>query len=327
MLVFLAVLALGLSAGALVAEGAVLVPFWRSLQPESFLAWYRQHATLLLRFFGPLEIVAASLAVVAALVSWLGDEPASGLLAISAVLAVLVLAMFPLYFQRANASFAGATIATTEVGVELRRWSIRHWVRVVLAIAAFAVAVVAARKGHDRMTYLKRLQQAHRIEVNGEATYVAAAGFARHQDHRAKWQVLAKLETRMKERLAGAITSLGDSAEERKVDVRLGHAAGALLASLPWRIMLRGLRVVTGHTTRFFQRLESEHPEGDASLLAYLTAHERAQCEFAKRELEGNGEQSLEPVLKLLGAEEGAKDSHRGVSFGQCRHTSPTSHG
>jgi len=173
MLVLLAVLALGLSAGALVAEGAVLVPFWRSLQPESFLAWYRQHATLLLRFFGPLEIVAASLAVVAALVSWLGDEPASGLLAISAVLAVLVLAMFPLYFQRANASFAGATIATTEVGVELRRWSIWHWVRVVLAIAAFAVAVVAARKGHDRMTYLKRLQQAHRIEVNGEATYVA----------------------------------------------------------------------------------------------------------------------------------------------------------
>ena len=145
-LVLLAVVALGLSAGALVAEGAVLVPFWRSLQPESFLAWYRQHATLLLRFFGPLEIVAASLAVVAALVSWFGDEPASGVLAISALLAVLVLAVFPLYFQRANASFAGATIATTEVGVELRRWSIWHWVRVVLAIAAFAVAVVAARK-------------------------------------------------------------------------------------------------------------------------------------------------------------------------------------
>ena len=152
------------------------------------------------------------------------------------------------------------------------------------------------------MTYLKRLQKAHRIEVNGEATYVAVARFARHQNHRAKWQVLARLETRMKERLAAAITSLGDSAEERKVDVRLGHAAGALLAYLPWRIMLRGLRVVTGHTTRFFQRLEREHSEGDASLLAYLTAHERAQFEFAQRELEGNGEQSLEPVLKLLGA-------------------------
>jgi len=147
-LVLLAVVALGLSAGALVAEGAVLVPFWRSLQPESFLAWYRQHAALLLRFFGPVEIVAAALAVLAALVTWFGDEPGSGLLAISALLAVLVLAAFPLYFQRANARFAEATIAPAEVAAELRRWSNWHWVRAVLAVAAFVVAVVAASPGH-----------------------------------------------------------------------------------------------------------------------------------------------------------------------------------
>jgi hypothetical protein len=143
-LVLLAVVALGLSAGAVLAEGAVLVRFWRSLQPEAFLAWYRQHAVLLLRFFGSLEVVAAGLAVLAALVSWFGDGPAAGLLAVSALLAVLVLAVFPLYFRRANASFAEATIAIAEVGVELRRYSNWHWVRVMLAIAAFAVAAVAA---------------------------------------------------------------------------------------------------------------------------------------------------------------------------------------
>src|SRR5439155_14645869 len=131
------------------------------------------------------------------------------------------------------------------------------------------------------MVYRKRLQQAHRIEVNGEATYAAAARFTRRQDRRAKWQALANLETQMKERIAGAITSLGESAEERRFDVWLGHAMGALWASLPWRIMLRGLRVVTGHTTRFWQRLEREHPDGDARLLIDLTAHERAQSEFA----------------------------------------------
>lgn len=151
MLVLLAVVALGLSAGALVAEGAVLIPFWRSLQPESFLAWYRQHAALLLRFFGSLEVVAAGLAVLAALVSWFGGERASGLLAVSALLAVVVLAAFPLYFQRANASFTEATIATTEVAMELRRYSIWHWVRVVFAVAAFALAVAAAR-GHGAGT-------------------------------------------------------------------------------------------------------------------------------------------------------------------------------
>ena len=144
-LVLLAVVALGLSAGALVAEGAVLVPFWQSLEPEAFLAWYRQHGALLLRFFGPLEVIAACLAVVAALVSWSEEESGSGLLAVSALLALLVVAAFPLYFRRANASFAEATIATVDVGAELRRWSSWHWVRVMLAVAAFAMAVVAAR--------------------------------------------------------------------------------------------------------------------------------------------------------------------------------------
>jgi len=142
-LVVLAAVALGLAAGATLAEGAVLVPFWRSLDPEAFLAWYRRYAALLLRFFGPLEVVAAGLALAAALVSWLAGESGSGLLAAAAVLAVLVLAAFPLYFQRANASFAEGTIAAADVAAELRRWARWHWGRVVLAVAAFALAVVA----------------------------------------------------------------------------------------------------------------------------------------------------------------------------------------
>ena len=36
-LVGLAAVALGLSAGAMLAEGAVMVPYWRSLPPDAFL--------------------------------------------------------------------------------------------------------------------------------------------------------------------------------------------------------------------------------------------------------------------------------------------------
>ena len=46
----LAVIALGLMAGALLAEAAILVPFWRALPAASFLKWYREHGALLLRF-------------------------------------------------------------------------------------------------------------------------------------------------------------------------------------------------------------------------------------------------------------------------------------
>jgi hypothetical protein len=152
------------------------------------------------------------------------------------------------------------------------------------------------------MTYLRRLQQAHRIEVNGEATYAAAARWTRGPDHRAKWQALADLETRMKGRVASEIVALGGVAAERAFDIWAGSAIGAVVAALPWRIMLWGLRMVTRSTTRFWLRFEGEHPSGNATLLADLTAHERAQVEFAQRELSGESNRSLEPVLTLLGA-------------------------
>ena len=139
----LATVALGVSAGALAAEGAVLVPFWRSLQPEAFLAWYREHAGLLLRFFGPLEITATVLALAALALNWLLGCAATDPLIVSAFLAVAVLAAFPIYFQKVNARFAAGTIAQDCVQAELRRWSRWHWARTVLAVGAFVSAVIS----------------------------------------------------------------------------------------------------------------------------------------------------------------------------------------
>ena len=111
-IVCLAAVALGLSAGAVFAEGAVLVPFWRSLRPEAFLAWYREHADLLFRFFAPLEIAAAVL-VLAAFAANLWQQVASAwLLGVAALLTVGVLALFPVYFQATRP----APVATTAIG-------------------------------------------------------------------------------------------------------------------------------------------------------------------------------------------------------------------
>jgi hypothetical protein len=140
----LAAIALGLSAGALLAEGAVLVPFWRSLPPLSFLEWYRQHGPLLVRFFGPLEVIAALVAIGAAVLSWLDETDGSGLLLLCAVLAVAVLAAFPLYFQRVNQRFATGTIGVDRIPAGLSEWSRWHWARTIIATGAFVAAVAAA---------------------------------------------------------------------------------------------------------------------------------------------------------------------------------------
>lgn len=139
----LAILALGLSAGSLVTEGAVLVPMWRALRPEAFLAWYRQHAALLFKFFGTLEVVTALLALVALGSRWLVGPGMPLLLAAAAALSVAVLLVFPLYFQRVNAGFESGATPPDRVPDELARWSRWHWMRTAFALGAFAAAVLA----------------------------------------------------------------------------------------------------------------------------------------------------------------------------------------
>ncbi len=140
---WLTVIALGLSAGALLAEGAVLVPFWRSAEPRTFLDWYAEHAGLLFRFFAPLEIGSAILAVAAALLHGIRRRPAW---ALAAALSLLVLLAFPVYFEDANASFASGSLAPEAVGDALATWARWHWGRTGLMLVAFATAVSALRQ-------------------------------------------------------------------------------------------------------------------------------------------------------------------------------------
>lgn len=142
--------ALGLAAGALLAEAAVLVPYWRSLEPAAFLEWYAAHAGLLFRFFAPLKIIAAVLALVAAAFERWPLRGESGFQLASALLAVAVLLAFPLYFADVNASFAAGTIAHDALAEELKRWAWWHWARTVLEVAAFAAALMSLRERRAR---------------------------------------------------------------------------------------------------------------------------------------------------------------------------------
>jgi hypothetical protein len=144
-----AVVALGLSAGAMFTEAAFFAPYWRSLPAEEFLAWFAANAQRLFDFYGPLEIVTTVLVVAAAASSRYRRRAGAAWFAAAAVLSLLVLALFPLYFQAANASFATRSIAAADVAAELARWSNWQWLRTALGIAAFLTALLAIRKEGD----------------------------------------------------------------------------------------------------------------------------------------------------------------------------------
>jgi hypothetical protein len=142
----LATLALGIAAGAMLAEGAVLVPWWRSMPPEAFLRWYADNARRLFEFYGPIEIVTATLTLFAAVV----HRPSRRWFVAAALLSLAVLAAFPIYFRDVNASFETGAIGIDRVHAELGRWAAWHWGRTMLGVLAFALALLGLRAGEAR---------------------------------------------------------------------------------------------------------------------------------------------------------------------------------
>ncbi len=142
---YLAVAALGIFAGAMLTEGGVLVPFWRSLAPADFLRWYAANAGRLLAFFSPVTSVSAVVALLAALGSLWEGHPGRWWGLAAAALALATVASFFVYFEHANTRFEKATIAVEAVPAELARWSAWHGARTVLSLAALAASLMAVR--------------------------------------------------------------------------------------------------------------------------------------------------------------------------------------
>jgi hypothetical protein len=133
---------LGLLAGALLAEGALLVPYWRTLSPEQFYALHPTYGPRLYRFYAPLTIAAPLAALVSAgLATAVGVHVAAAWGA--ALLTLALLACYGLFFRRANDAFTRHAVAAEELPAALARWAAWHHARVVIAILAFVCSLLA----------------------------------------------------------------------------------------------------------------------------------------------------------------------------------------
>jgi hypothetical protein len=134
--------AIGLLVGALLAEGALLVPYWRSLPSDTFYTLHKDYGPRLYRFFAPLTIAPTFLIAVATGASvWISDSGRWATLAAS-ILFLSVIATYVGYFRQANARLATASLNPEELSAELARWATWHWVRVVLGILAFGTSLL-----------------------------------------------------------------------------------------------------------------------------------------------------------------------------------------
>ena len=130
-------LMIGLFTGSLLSEAIIMVPYWRKMKPTDF---FRLHGTLgpnLFRFFAPLTTLAVGLGIANAII----DQGQHLAWMLTAILCAITLAIFFLYFRKANASFADHSLTEDALEGELRRWAFWNWTRTTLMLAAFGLSI------------------------------------------------------------------------------------------------------------------------------------------------------------------------------------------
>lgn len=121
--------------GSQVTEGALLVPYWKSMPAEDFYAYYHEFGPLIGRFYTVLTIVAALIPISISVYCKLNESRAFTTSLIPSFLAVLIIACFYVYFKGANGLFYEATLSDDALQQELVTWGRWHWGRVVVEIA------------------------------------------------------------------------------------------------------------------------------------------------------------------------------------------------
>lgn len=135
----LSTVTIGLFAGSLLMEGAVLVPYWRTMPADEFYRLHGAFGPRLFRYFAPLTAGAVILAVTAAAL----PDATSPLRWAAAGLCLSALVIFFVYFRKANAGFANHALAEEELALELKRWAAWHHARTVLVLAALVLSVLS----------------------------------------------------------------------------------------------------------------------------------------------------------------------------------------
>lgn len=155
------------------------------------------------------------------------------------------------------------------------------------------------------MTFQEVLKEFYTGEVLGETIYSALFEAATEPDEKRKWATLLQLETETKAWLRPALVAHGVGVEEHAADRQTAVAMAGQLLPLAWPEKMQALKdVIEAQLLPAFQGYaDAAATRGDAEAEAvclYMVEHERAQAEFASRELTGNGTSSLQPIRGLL---------------------------
>jgi len=137
---------LGIFLGTQIAEGCLIVPYWKKLSSEQFFDFYSAYGHKLHKFYAALTIIATlSTLCTVAFFLFKGSEELLLLLMMCSSTFIFFSTYF-MFFKKANKRFVEKSIPDKDLPSELRRWGKWHWVRVAFEFMAFVLSLLLLLK-------------------------------------------------------------------------------------------------------------------------------------------------------------------------------------
>ncbi|MEO1516579.1 MAG: hypothetical protein AAFV95_16250 [Bacteroidota bacterium] len=129
--------------GTQVAEGALLVPHWKSMSSDEFYEYYAQFGPMIARFYTILTIAAALIPVLVGGYCFYKKSAALSYSLVSIFLSVAFIAFFYIYFKGTNQQFYEAAFGPEQLQAELIIWGYWHWTRVLIEFLALLFLILS----------------------------------------------------------------------------------------------------------------------------------------------------------------------------------------
>jgi len=133
-LFFLSIVIFSIFVGSQITEGFLLVPYWKTLSRVEFYVFYAKFGPTIGSYYKTLTIIATLIPLGICIYCFFNKSSALKYSIVSTIFALLVIALFYVYFKDANQQFYDATFDAIQLKTVLRTWGHLHWLRVLFEL-------------------------------------------------------------------------------------------------------------------------------------------------------------------------------------------------
>ncbi|MDX2307589.1 MAG: hypothetical protein NW216_05060 [Hyphomicrobium sp.] len=148
--------------------------------------------------------------------------------------------------------------------------------------------------------YAKGVDTAYQGEIYGEILYRSIADARTDAEEARKWRVLVELEKATRAHMEALVVKMGMSPAPDPYWTSRAFEDLPKYAPLAWPDLMRLFVEELDPVIAEYAALEAMAPPEHRAVLRLLTEHEVVTKAFCERELAGDGQRSLEPVMDFI---------------------------